>query len=124
MSVAVILDLEQQLARAWVARDRRFIESLLAQDWTVTDPSGNVLTREQVLDETFSSPDRVIETMTVDEVTVRLLGADVAVATGRTRATGRYRGASASVVLRFTDVFALRDGRWQAVVSQGTLVAP
>ena len=123
MSVSVIADLEQQLARAWVAGDRRFIESLLAHDWTVTDPSGKVLSRQQVLDETFASPDRVIDTMAVDDVEVRLLGGEVAVATGRTRATGRYRSQSATVVLRFTDVFQLRDGRWRIVASQGTLVA-
>lgn len=28
------------------------------------------------------------------------------------------------VVLRFTDVFALHDGRWQVVASQGTQSAP
>ena len=123
MSATVILDLEQQLARAWVDKDRPFIESLLAHDWTVTDPSGRVLTRQQVLEETFASSDRVIDTMTVDDVKVRLLGADVAVATGRTRATGSYRGQSATVVLRFTDVLQLQGGRWRIVASQGTMVA-
>jgi len=48
----------------------------------------------------------------------------VAVATGRTRAAGSYRGVSATVTLRFTDVFARRQGRWQVVASQGTTVAP
>jgi len=61
--------------------------------------------------------------MTVDEVNVRMLGA-VAIATGRTRATGSYQGQKASVALRFTDVFHFCDGRWQVVASQGTLIAP
>ncbi len=118
---AVIADLEQRLARAWVAKDRASIESLLAPEWSVTDPAGRILTRQAVLDETFASDERQIETMTVDEVEVRLLG-EVAVATGRTRATGSYRGQRASVVLRFTDVFHHRDGSWLVVASQGTLV--
>jgi catechol 2,3-dioxygenase-like lactoylglutathione lyase family enzyme len=119
---AVIAELEQQLARAWVARDRARIASLLAPEWTVTDPAGRILTTQAVLDETFASDERQIETMEVEEVEVRLLG-DVAVATGRTRATGRYQGQRASVVLRFTDVWWCRDDRWQVVASQGTLVA-
>jgi ketosteroid isomerase-like protein len=81
------------------------------------------LTKQQVLDETFSSAERRIDTMAVDEVKVRLLGA-VAVATGRTRATGSNQGQSASVELRFTDVFVRQSGHWQIAVSQGTMVAP
>jgi uncharacterized protein (TIGR02246 family) len=120
---ATIVDLEQRLAAAWVKGDRAFIEALLAPDWTVTDPSGRVLTRQQVLDETFLTTDRKIDAMTVDDLKVRVLG-DTAVVTGRTRATGSYRGVSASVVLRFTDVFVRHDGRWQVITSQGTLVTP
>lgn len=117
-----ILDLEARLAEAWVARDRAFIESVLAPEWTVTDPSGRVLTREQVLDETFGSDERRIESMTVDQIVVREFG-DVAVATGRTQATGSYRGERATVQLRFTDVLRKQDQRWQFVASHGTLVA-
>ena len=121
--VSAIVELEQRLARAWVKGDRTFIEALLAPDWTVTDPSGRILTRQQVLDETFSSAERRIDTMLVDEVKVRVMGV-VAVATGRTRASGSYQGQTASVALRFTDVFLRRNGQWQAVISQGTTIAP
>lgn len=120
---SVILELEQRLAQAWVKNDRRFIEGLLVPDWTGTDPSGRVLTRAQVLEETFASAERTIQSMTVDDVRVRVLGA-VAIATGRTRATGSYKGQQASVALRFTDVFHLRDGRWQIMASQGTTITP
>lgn len=61
--------------------------------------------------------------MSIDDVKVRMLG-DVAVATGRTHATGSYQGQSASVVLRFTDIFVRRNDRWQIVISQGTMVTP
>jgi ketosteroid isomerase-like protein len=119
---SVLVDLERRLADAWVQGDRSFIEGLLAPDWTVTDPSGRILTKQQVLDETFSSGDRRIDSMTVDDLNVRSLGS-TAVVTGRTRATGAYRGQSASVALRFTDVFCFVDGRWLVVASHGTLTA-
>ena len=118
-----LVELEHQLARAWVKGDRRFIEDLLAPEWAVTDPSGRVLTRQQVLDETFGSTDRRVVSMSMDDLRVRLIG-EVAVVTGRTHATGSYRGQEASVRLRFTDVFQHRDGRWMVVVSQGTMIAP
>jgi ketosteroid isomerase-like protein len=121
-AVAEITELEQKLAAAWVRGDRAFIVGVLAPEWSVTDPSGRVLAKQQVLDETFSSDERQIESMTVDDVKVRIFGA-VAVATGRTRASGSYKGERASVELRFTDVLLRRGGRWQFVVSQGTLVA-
>jgi ketosteroid isomerase-like protein len=121
--VPVLLEIERRLAQAWVEADRSFIDALLAPDWRVTDPSGRILTKQQVLDETFSSGDRRIDSMAVDDLHVRSLGS-TAVVTGRTRATGTYRGQSASVVLRFTDVFHFRDGRWMVVASHGTLVAP
>jgi ketosteroid isomerase-like protein len=120
--VAEITELERKLAAAWVQRDRAFIEALLAPEWSVIDPSGAVLTRQQVLTEAFLTTDRRIDTMTVDDLHVRPLG-DAAVATGRTRATGSYRGEISSVALRFTDVFVRRDERWQVVASQGTMVA-
>jgi ketosteroid isomerase-like protein len=115
--------LEQRLARAWVERDRAFIENLLAPEWTVTDPSGRVLTRQQVLDETFSSADRQIDSMTVDDVVVKMLGT-TAIATGRTRAAGRYQGQAVTMALRFTDVFQLFDRQWKVVASHGTLIGP
>ncbi|MGD9904562.1 MAG: nuclear transport factor 2 family protein [Vicinamibacterales bacterium] len=120
---ATLLELERRLAAAWVAGDRAFIEGLLADDWSVTDGAGQVLSRSQVLMETFGSVDRRIEAMAIDDVRVRFVG-EVAIVTGRNRVTGSYRGQSGTVVLRFTDVFARRDGRWQVVVSHGSTIAP
>jgi hypothetical protein len=122
-TVASLTELEQKFASAWVSGDRAFIDALLAPDWTVTDASGRVLSRQQVLEEAFVSGDRQITSMAVDDLRVRLLR-NAAVVTGRTRATGTCQGNTASVVLRFTDVFVLVDSRWRVVASQGTLVTP
>jgi ketosteroid isomerase-like protein len=118
-----IAGIEQQLAKAWLSRDRAAIDAILAPEWSVTDAAGQVLSKEQVMQEAFGSSERRIEAMTIDDVNVRLFG-DTAVATGRTRATGSYRGTPASVLLRFTDVFVRRDNRWQAVASHASAVAP
>lgn len=112
--------IQQRLIEAWVKQDRATIDSLLADDWRVTDPTGHVLSNAQVMKE-LDSGDRKLESGAIDDVEVRLFG-NVAVVTGRTQATGSYQGHKVSVTLRFTDVFVKRRGAWRAVASQGTMV--
>ena len=113
---------ENRLATAWVEGDRSSIEQILAEDWTVTDLTGRILTKADVLEEAFGSKDRKIVSMKIDDLKVRSFG-DWAIVTGRTRAAGEYQGAAAEVSLRFTDVFECRDGNWQVVASQATLIS-
>jgi ketosteroid isomerase-like protein len=117
-----LTEIEQKLVKAWIAGDRGTVDSILAADWSVIDLTGHVLTRQQVMQE-LGSGDRRIESGSVDELNVRVFG-EVAIVTGRSVLAGSYQGQRASVVQRFTDVFARRDGRWQVVASQGTQVAP
>ena len=119
--VRELKEIQQRLIKAWVSKDRQTIDSLLAEDWRVTDPAGNVLTKAQVMKE-LDSGDRKLESGAINDVDVRLYG-NVAVVTGRTEATGSYQGNKASVKLRFTDVFVKRSGRWRAVASQATVIA-
>ena len=113
--------IENRLAAAWVEGDRSFIEEILADDWSVTDLTGRVLKKAEVLEEAFGSKDRQIVSMRIDEISVRPFEG-WAIVTGRTHAAGEYRGEVAEVTLRFTDVFANRNGNWQVVASQATLI--
>ncbi|HEX7282166.1 MAG TPA: nuclear transport factor 2 family protein [Vicinamibacterales bacterium] len=122
-AATTLVDLEHRLARAWVERDRAFIDALLAPEWAVTDASGAVLTKQMVLEQTFASSERRIESMVIDDVKVRIFG-EAAVVTGRTRASGSYQGQRATVTLRFTDVFVFRNGKWMIVASHGSSLAP
>lgn len=115
--------IQQELAAAWIARDRRTIERLIAPDWQVTLVAGQRLTRPDVFRDMFESDANVMASMTVDEVDVRVFG-DSAVVTGRTRAQGAQAGVPYNVTLRFTDVFVRRGDQWQAVASHATLIAP
>lgn len=115
-------EIQQQLAAAWVARDRDAIERLVAPDWVVTHVAGQRLTRSDVLRDMLESDATRIESMTADEVEVRLFG-ETAVVTGRTHARGVQSGATFDVSLRFTDVFVRRSDHWQAVASHATLIS-
>ena len=113
--------IEHRLVKAWIDGDRAAVDSILAADWSVIDLTGSVLTKAQVMQE-FGSGERRIESGSVDDLSVRTFG-NFAIVTGRSVLAGSYKGQRASVVQRFTDVFAKRDGRWQVVASQGTQVA-
>ena len=47
--VKLLADIEQRLAVAWVEGDSLFIEQTLADDWSVTDLTGRVLTKTEVV---------------------------------------------------------------------------
>ena len=119
----VLRGIEERLGRAWVDGDRSFIEQILANDRSVTDLTGRVLKKAEVLEEAFGSKDRKVLSMQIDQISIRSFE-DWAIVTGRTQAAGEYRGETAEVTLRFTDVFAYRNGNWQVVVSQATLINP
>ena len=119
--IETLREIEDRLAAAWVEGDRLFIEETLADDWSVTDLTGHVLTKAEVLKEVFDSGNRHVVSMQIDDINVRAFG-DWAIVTGRTNAAGEYQGEVVEVTLRFTDVFAYRNGRWQVVASQATLL--
>ena len=115
-----LIQIEHRIVKAWLEGDGKTVDSILASDWSVIDLTGHVLTKSQVMQE-LGSGERKIESGSVDDLNVRVFG-DAAVVTGRSVLSGSYQGKSASVIQRFTDVFVKRDGRWQAVASQGTQV--
>jgi Domain of unknown function (DUF4440) len=113
-------DIQQQLVKAWVTRERSILERLLAPGWRVTRADGRVSTRDDVLREFDSGTNRLREGK-VDDILVRTFG-DFAVVTGRTQARGEYAGQAYDVTLRFTDAFVRRNGQWQAVASHATRI--
>jgi len=113
-------EIEDQLAAAWVAGDRSVHERVLAEDWSVIDAQGRIRNKAEVLEEMFRPGEREL-TGKIDEVNVRPYG-DWAIVTGKTYVAGRYEGNDIEVTLRFMDVFRRREGTWQVVASQATLL--
>jgi ketosteroid isomerase-like protein len=118
-TTAQLTEIEHQLAAAWVEGNTSFHERILADDWSVIDPSGKILTKAEVLREAFSG-ERQISSGEIDQIAVRDFG-PFAIVTGRTRMSGTYQGQEMHVTLRFTDVFARTGGEWKCLASQGTL---
>ena len=90
---------------------------MLAPEWSVIHITGAVITKADAL-QMCKAPRQPGEDLRVEDLSVRAFG-DAAVVTGRTTVT--TGGANPStLMLRFTDVFVRRAGRWQVVASHAT----
>jgi hypothetical protein len=117
----VLTEIQQALARAWVAGDRRALERMIAPEWTATGPAGEVTTRQQVFAAVFEERLHQIKELHIDEVRVRAFK-DTAIVTGRTHGVGAVGGVAYDVHIRFTDVFIVRGGQWQAMASHASVL--
>jgi ketosteroid isomerase-like protein len=94
--------------------DVQRFEELLADDFLASNPDGTLVNRQQFLEQTARPV--TISGLDADDVRVRILG-DVAIIHARTSyvtASGEARHG------RYTDIWARRDGRWQAVAAHVT----
>jgi hypothetical protein len=113
--------IEQQLAATWRKGDCSAWGAMLAPGWSVIHINGAVITRDEAL-RMCNAPRPPIDVLIVDDLSARSFG-DAAVVTGRTTMT-TGGSAPATIVLRFTDVFIRRAGRWQVVASHATRIDP
>jgi hypothetical protein len=112
-----LTEIEGRLATTYKAGDCDGWGALLAPEWSVIHITGTVITRAEAI-QACRTPQARIDALASDSLIVRAFG-DAAVVTGRTTAAAGGQ----TVVLRFTDVFVRRDGKWQAVASHATRVA-
>jgi hypothetical protein len=117
-----LVELQHALVKAWISADRATIERIIAPEWRSTTPDGRVTDRTTVLADVFEKGVHKIRRLDVDDIQVRVFG-DAAVVTGRTHGVGDFAGTPYDVVIRFTDTFVRRVGRWQAVASHSSLAA-
>ena len=117
-----LAELQHMLSKAWVSADRATIERIIAPDWKSTGPDGRTTDRAGVFADVFETRRHKIHRVEIDDVTARVFG-DAAVVTGRTHGVGEFEGSAYDVVIRFTDTFVRRGGRWQAVASHASVLA-
>lgn len=114
-----ILGLEQSWGDAVSKKDAAPLKRVLADDWIGRYPF-YTLTKAQELEEIKSGAIRV-ESVTTSEMKIRLFG-NSAIVTGKDVEKQWYKGRDVSGTYLWMDVFVKREGRWQAVASQETLV--
>ena len=118
----IIIELEQGWNDAFYRKDVDFIERLLADEFTATydDGSRGDKARELALTAEF---DQQVVSAIQDDFTVRVYR-DTAVVWFTLRLVGIRQGQRAEVTFRYTDLWVLRDGRWQCVSTHSTKVNP
>jgi ketosteroid isomerase-like protein len=110
--------LEREVGEAISRRDVAALDRLIADDFQVTNPSGQVMSKHEAI-AALASPDYELDSLSNDDIAVRVFG-DVAVATAVGTARGRHRGQEASGRFRYLRAWVRRQGRWQAVAAQST----
>ena len=111
-----LVDLQWKWNDAYNRHDRKTMEEILGDDYQFIDADGYMLNKKVYLD-TMERVD--VKSETVKEIEVRLFQ-DTAIV--RTLWSGTYSFDSKEVTdtIRYTDVFVKRNGKWQAVSTQGT----
>jgi ketosteroid isomerase-like protein len=117
-----LVKLERDWDAAFVAKDIRFIERVLADEFVVTYGDGTRGDKAAELAQTIDFDQRV-DSSVLDGFRVRIYG-ETAVVWFSRHMTGPKSGKIISVTYRFVDVFVKRAGRWQCVSSQSTKVGP
>ena len=113
-----LLKLENAFAEAIIKNDLEGIGRLVADDWIIIDPNGEIVDRTRFF-EVIKSGALTHDTMESEDFRVRVYG-DSAVVTAVTSANGKFMGQEFSTHERATDVFVKRDGLWRCVLTHLT----
>ena len=114
--VQALTKVEQGWTDALIHADGRALKQLYADEYTSTDSDGVVTNKAQDIASVTSGVVK-LTSASLDDMKIRRYG-DVAVVTGRSTVKITVAGKDDSGPSRFTDVFVLRDGRWQCVATQ------
>jgi ketosteroid isomerase-like protein len=118
----VLIGLERRWNEAVYSKDIAFIDSILADDFTGTDESGDTGDRAKELQLVADFNQQVVSAIQ-DEFVVRIYR-DTAVVRFTLHLVGIRQGQRAEVNLKYSDVWVMSDGRWRCVSAHSTKVAP
>lgn len=116
----ILMALERRWNEAFYRKDVAFIETVLADEFMATydDGSRGDKAKELALVAEFNQQ---VESAIQDEFTVKVYR-DTAVVWFTLKLVGIKQGQKSELTLRYTDVWVMRDGRWQCVSTQSTRV--
>ena len=114
----------RQLERAWNQAEMKqeigAVDNLVADSLVYTDYDGTFMHKKEYL-KWIVNPDQKADHLYDEGLTVQVYG-DAAVVSGIYRETGTNKGKPYAVRSRYTDTWIKRNGLWQCVASQSTLL--
>ena len=116
-----LMRLEDQSHEAFLRNDTETLDRILADDFVFTDPEGKFVTKAEWIAD-MESGELTFESIHMDDLRVRIFG-DAAVTNGRVTMKTRSKEGSINSQYCYIVMYVRRDGRWQAVAEQATLLA-
>jgi ketosteroid isomerase-like protein len=119
-----LVTVEHDWSQAAVARDAGALDRFYADEYIFTNEDGATSNRTKEIADITSGAFR-LTSFEFSALEVRFYG-DVAVVTGENNIKGTWEDINKDISgpYRFTDVFVIRDGRWQCVASQSSRITP
>jgi ketosteroid isomerase-like protein len=120
---AEVLKTEREWLDAYLKADAAAMERIEADEFSITYPNGEVVTKAQEIERIKASKPRIDGSLefSTEGTTVKFNG-DTAVLSGVFIQKQRMKGEEKLVRERYTDVWVKRNGRWQVVSSQLTAI--
>ena len=115
-----LMQMERDWAEAGVKNDAAAVGKFIAEDWVGIDFEGKTITKAEVMAD-MKSGASATQSEELGPLKVRVFG-NTAVVTGSDTEKSTYKGKDSSGKYVWTDVWTMRDGRWQAVASQSVKV--
>lgn len=115
-----LMRLEDQSHEAFLRNDTETLDRILADEFVFTDPEGKYVTKAEWIAD-MKSGELTFESIHMDDLRVRIYG-DAAVTNGRVTMKTRSKEGSVTSHYCYIVMYVRRDGRWQAVAEQATLL--
>jgi Domain of unknown function (DUF4440) len=114
----LLMQMERDWGNAQIKKDYAAVDKILAADWQGIDYDGQIVDKATYMAH-MRSEQSTLQSEELSQMKVRVFG-NTAVVTGRDTEKSTDRGKDSSGTYVWTDVFVLRNGRWQVVASQST----
>lgn len=116
-----VIEMDRQRMAAMANKDIAALEKLIADDLIYTHSSARLDTKASLIGN-MTSGSTVYTEVTPSDVVAQDCG-DTVVLTGKARIGVMSGGKPNAFTVRFTDVYAKRNGQWQMVTWQSTRLA-
>ena len=115
-----LMQMERDWTQAGLKKDAASLDKIIADDWVAIGFDGKTVTKAEVMAD-LKSGASATQSVELGAMKVRVFG-NTAVVTGSDTEKSTYKGKDSSGKYVWTDVFVMRQGRWQAAASQSTKV--
>jgi ketosteroid isomerase-like protein len=116
-----VLKAEHTLCKAFEQGDLAYIKAHESDDYTLTNSTGDITTRQDDLDD-FTKRHAHWTTFENRDMKVRVYGHETAVVIGKTFVKGTFDGKPVDIAVLFTDTFAKMNGEWILVAGHVTRI--